>query len=685
MLQDESLSKEAPDWFFPTAFHMIKSHRSPDVMHSWLGTMRALVPLIPQQMLKEDLLQLALAKAQGEETSQAHSVSCNIFGAIAPLLDGKLIMQTYLHKAMALCQDTDTEVRTCMCEQLDPISRSVGLNTFMIFVFPELNELLKDEEPVVQAAAIESLVRLLDFLPPDIRQTQVLPSLRSLCDEGSAAMHVTLARLLGDIIVKMVPDLLDDDAMLLLDAYKGLAQQSNEEVRQLCAYNFPAVLKTIGARKYSTLLHGTYIQYVQDASPIVRCTAAACFHEVAKILGHFSVSNAQSKAATYTAMIPALVQADKSVSSTNQWRMQRCLLQAFPLLPEYFTSDQIYDNFVPICFRYMSDGVLPVKISAVLALAVFLRNNCKTQQRYEMSQRVVKEFGQGQSYWSRLLYIDFCESMLRVASSRMFKDNFLDSAINALQDPVPSIRMRACQTLNSLRTVIRLPDDVALLERINHLATQRLNDSNREVVAAARLASDNQKRVFILDRDSSYDHPSAQDEYEKMDKHREDEEWNMLSKEEQEEKRRMDDSLQRLKIESLRKSSADITSGRSSIGATSTSDSSSSNPSKKGSTSKGSVNGALKGIPRSGSIVRTKSQLLSSIPPGSAAGGAALPSSGSNSLSAKRGSLPIGQKLSPSSPGPTRKPPSVPSSAPSPIADGAPSKDQVPRRNSTKR
>lgn len=145
------------------------------------------------------------------------------------------------------------------------------------------------------------------------------------------------------------------------------------------------------------------------------------------------MSNAQSKAATYTAMIPALVQAAKSVSGTNLWRMQRCLLQAFPLLPDYLTSDQIYDSFVPICFRYMSDGVLPVKISAALALAVFLRNNCKTQQRHEMSQRVVKEYGQGQSYWSRLLYIDFCESLLRVASSRMFKESFLDAAINALQ------------------------------------------------------------------------------------------------------------------------------------------------------------------------------------------------------------------------------------------------------------
>jgi hypothetical protein len=154
----------------------------------------------------------------------------------------------------------------------------------------------------------------------------------------------------------------------------------------------------------------------------------------------------------------------------------------------------------------------------------------------------------------------------------------------------------------------------------------------------------------------------------------------------QEEKRRMDDSLQRLKMESLRKSSADMT-GRSSIGATS--DSSSSNASKKGSTSKGSINGALKGVARSGSAVRTKSQLLPGIAPGSAAGGggggggaASLPSSGSNSLSAKRGSIP---KLRPSSPGATRKPPSGPSTAPSAIAEGAPSKDQVPRRNSTKR
>lgn len=67
----------------------------------------------------------------------------------------------------------------------------------------------------------------------------------------------------------------------------------------------------------------------------------------------------------------------------------------------------------------MGDGVLPVKISAALALAMFLRNNGKIQQRHDMSQKVVKEYGQGQSYWSRLLYIDFCESLLRAAELRV--------------------------------------------------------------------------------------------------------------------------------------------------------------------------------------------------------------------------------------------------------------------------
>lgn len=64
------------------------------------------------QVLTDDLLQLALAKAQ-EENVQAHIVCCNIFGAIAPLLDEKFVVQTFLPKAMALCQVQPLPVFAC--------------------------------------------------------------------------------------------------------------------------------------------------------------------------------------------------------------------------------------------------------------------------------------------------------------------------------------------------------------------------------------------------------------------------------------------------------------------------------------------------------------------------------------------------------------------------------------------
>jgi hypothetical protein len=52
-----------------------------------------------------------------------------------------------------------------------------------------------------------------------------------------------------------------------------------------------------------------------------------------------------------------------------------------------------------------------------LGLEWELRCNCRAVQRYELSQRVVREYGQAHSYWLRLLYIDFCEHMLKYAPS----------------------------------------------------------------------------------------------------------------------------------------------------------------------------------------------------------------------------------------------------------------------------
>lgn len=45
--------------------------------------------------------------------------------------------------------------------------------------------------------------------------------------------------------------------------------------------------------------------------------------------GDFSVSNVQSRTAIYAAIIPSLLYAEKYISGTNKWRLQRSLLQSF--------------------------------------------------------------------------------------------------------------------------------------------------------------------------------------------------------------------------------------------------------------------------------------------------------------------------------------------------------------------
>ncbi|BFI43170.1 serine/threonine-protein phosphatase 4 regulatory subunit 4 [Marchantia polymorpha subsp. ruderalis] len=611
ILKDTSLPKEVGLWLLPTTLSMLSTNRNQDVARVWLKCLCGIVPTLPRKVVFDELMHIALSKGESQQSVQARTACCAILGSIAPLLKREEIEKYFLQKAMGLCQDTDLEVRVCMCEQLNHIARAVGLDTTKEKVLPELYELLRDEELTVQNAAFASLVQMLDYLPPEIRQTKIMPFLRLFCPPNESCLLITLPRLIGELMCKMVFDLTDDEFQPLMEAYKTYARHSSEEVRKLCASNFPAVLKAIGARKYALSLHVLYQQLVQDASSSVRAACATSFNEVAKllgkkrtssylkdplvllledsshdvlksiledlhlILGHFAVGTPQQKAATFGGLMPSLLLAEKSASTGRQWRLQLCLLRAFAEMPEYFTSDQIFENFVPICFCYMTDGVMPVKAAATMALANFIRNNRKASQRYELSTRVVKEYAHGRSYWSRMVFIEFCENMLKVSSSRMFKDVFLDPAISSLQDPVPSVRMRACLLLPHLKHAIKLPEDVGVLEKINHLTTQRLNDNVKEVSAAAQRVADGFKhslRNAYNDREVASDHAISQEEIERIDKQREDEEWNILSKEEQvsmqghfawvlmrgrlllkDEKKKIDDMLQRLKLEAASK------------------------------------------------------------------------------------------------------------------------------------
>ncbi|KAH7280006.1 hypothetical protein KP509_37G047500 [Ceratopteris richardii] len=581
--------KEVATWLLPMVLRMINSVQLLEVLHTWIDLLCLLVPKLSLQVVKEDLIQLALTRGKVEEAVTSRVICSRLLGAIAPMLESQEIEQLFLDKAMGLCQDTDTEVRISMCNQLNAISRAVGIEITKKLVLPELYELLKDEEVAVHCAALTCLIDMLDFLPSDVKRLKILPILRLACNQDDAKMLLPICRIFGELMLKMAPDLSEEEIQLFVDSYKSLCRHPSEE---LCAYNFPAILKAIGPRKYVMTLHLTYQQLVQDPSSQTRCSISSSFHEVSKLLGkertatylkesflflltnssrdvqqkltrhlqhiigQFAVSNEEMRVSIYTSILPYLLQAEKDVTSSNLWRLQTSLFETFSQLIEYVSSDLIFEYLVPLCFYHMTESVLPVRSAAANALAIFTRNNRRALQRYELCQRVVRDFAHGRSYTARLVFIDFCESFISISSSHMFKEHFLDAALAAIQDEVIDVRMRACVLLPLLKGVVKLPDDAASLEKINFLASQRLNDNDKQVAAAAKAVSDTFKHISVrcLGVEPGNENYALQMETEAIDKQREEDEWNMLCKEEQEEQRKLDEMIQKMKMDGNKKS-----------------------------------------------------------------------------------------------------------------------------------
>ena len=136
--------EEVQECLLPVAMHVINTKRETDVVEAWLASLFAMLPWLSQASMRADVSDLALSKGQVEETVESRVVCCRIMGALAPHLDRSALESKLFRKAMALCQDTDAEVRICMCEQLYAFASAVSPE-LLPTVLPELFELLEDE------------------------------------------------------------------------------------------------------------------------------------------------------------------------------------------------------------------------------------------------------------------------------------------------------------------------------------------------------------------------------------------------------------------------------------------------------------------------------------------------------------------------------------------------------------
>jgi serine/threonine-protein phosphatase 4 regulatory subunit 4 len=516
--------------FLPLVIRLINS-RDPSVSSVWLDALLEAVPSLTKDVIRRDIVSLAVARSQLSQTVNSRKSGCLIFGAIAQKFEPFWLKREVFPQVKSLCQDVDAEVRITMCSQLHIFAKCMSPELAKSCVLPELTELTNDEEPAVREAALESIADVVPHLPVEIVRTLAAPLVVRICQKSLTDVDspdlTGVARLLGKLSHQlkdvMTADLRDwfvkfycqlsrfDDPVSegrphsVATPTTTVRNGMRTECRRLCAYNFPAMVQMVGGGGYVMKLSSAHQDLATDDSPRVRHTVASGYHEVVRLLGDKSMSavgiyqkllnsksvevlqglaghmtetlkgfaksanlSPETKHPGIPELIGPLITAEGVAGSCRQWRLHEQIITGFSSLVHCLTTDQLYNKIVPILMKIITGKyVRPVKLASCQSLAVVTRHLRKADQRSAVVDRLNRECAQCNGCHNRLLYLDLCTIILTVFSRSFFKQHFFSPALALGNDSVVNVRLRLCHLLPALKTTLKLPGDRALLQDLD--------------------------------------------------------------------------------------------------------------------------------------------------------------------------------------------------------------------------
>jgi len=299
--------------------------KDPVVANAWLETLLDAIDLLPIEVIKQEIITIAINKSQLSQPPFSRMAACKMLGKLSTKLDQQSVRQEVLPSTLALCQDVESDVRNCMCRHLALVARGIGLELTKSAILPVLVELSNDESSDVRLSAIETVVHLLSLLDDEVCNNTIVPLVIKSCDQAKSLEDCTLpviARHLGRLCHGLTPNLSQEQKSWFIVYYQQLSKlgttsstensntskpmpdlvpRTNEDrtekyvdCRQACAYNLPGMVLFVGANNFTDQLFSTFCDFATDPSPLVRKTLAASLHELIKIIGtNFSLSKMQ--------------------------------------------------------------------------------------------------------------------------------------------------------------------------------------------------------------------------------------------------------------------------------------------------------------------------------------------------------------------------------------------------------
>eukprot|EP00762_Andalucia_godoyi_P001990 ANDGO_02626.mRNA.1 hypothetical protein NAEGRDRAFT_50227 len=313
------------------------SSKSHEVAKEWTLCMHACLAhecgVMTATLITEVVIPFGISKSNVSETTWSRVLAASVLCLSCSRVDTAIARSQILDRALALCQDTDADVRLCMAHGMRHLgSCFVPLSTSKPSGVPsspvqngtasriarELDELLVDEEQDVRSAALSSysmLYPLFGDLKKSVRAriisrlttSNVVPFMTHNASRGPlfcgccapvscplmssrtcpCVCSSTLTECSFHDFCRFVGPECQDEAEIraLLEFYQSSSAMDVLPVRMGCAVSFSKLLRVVGSRKFALHLHSVLVTLCGDPREEIRAIVASSLADIAATLG----------------------------------------------------------------------------------------------------------------------------------------------------------------------------------------------------------------------------------------------------------------------------------------------------------------------------------------------------------------------------------------------------------------
>ncbi|KAM9958409.1 hypothetical protein ACTFIW_001274 [Dictyostelium discoideum] len=387
----------------------LTTDRNPQVRMSAVESLQDMARIIRHQDIEVHLIPF-IKSLVNDSTDEEHRVqAANLCHNLAPILGEQLTKSIILPFIVKLSNDLSFRVRKSIALNLGGICQTIGVKDTTELLLPIFVQLSRDEMWAVRKGCAEVLIFISQNISPIERYSILIPVFEEFVgDDSSRWVNNTAFQNLGPFIATFEGSQITPK---LLNLYTNMINPStirfpDSDLVTHCAFNFPAVLYTVGSSRWPELKE-TYLTLVKDTNWKVRRTLSHSIHEIAKILGpaetkaslvqcfnlflqdldevrvgvvrHFSGFLASLEPAQRESYILII---HSFVNDPSKWRFRKLISKQIGEMCDLFNLKTNLTQLTPILITLLNDSVAKVRSYAASSVGHLILKILNSEVNY---------------------------------------------------------------------------------------------------------------------------------------------------------------------------------------------------------------------------------------------------------------------------------------------------------------